>query len=379
MNLNYLSIIVLALCILFSYSKSWGQTQIFEENPDAMFELYQFRQHGTFYYQTLALELTEQNAYVGRKNDDPAKDWESYRMVYAWDISSIPENAQIHGAQLTFDLRITSNADPEVVENIIYRVKANSPQPGETPEQQWVRIRTAPTFHERAFYPDQYGQNLIDSQSFSGSHAFSDSIRARLSDGLFSIAVMTSDDENWGTGRGTRHFLNLRRDNLAVNAVELYIQWSPPAVHTVTVENSFGEGDVIVNGQAYPSGTQFQWEAGSSHTLEANEYHEFDDNGFTRVHDFERWRKGEDDNFPEQQNPISIEIDGDDTYTARFKTELHVTSDYTVLSGQTLTFDEGTTVYFHPGTRLTVNGKLIANGTPSNRITIRSLLDDPGS
>ena len=54
----------------------------------------------------------------------------------------------------------------------------------------------------------------------------------------------------------------------------------------------------------------------------------------------------------------------------------HVTSTVTVPAGVTLTIEPGTTLFFHPGTGLTVNGRLLAEGTSYQRITLTKV---PGS
>ena len=48
----------------------------------------------------------------------------------------------------------------------------------------------------------------------------------------------------------------------------------------------------------------------------------------------------------------------------------HVTGNITIPAGQTLTIQPGTVVYFDPGAKLTVNGRLLAEGTETRRITL---------
>ncbi len=54
----------------------------------------------------------------------------------------------------------------------------------------------------------------------------------------------------------------------------------------------------------------------------------------------------------------------------------HVTSTVTVPAGTTLTIEPGTTLFFDPGTSIIVNGRLVAEGTPYQRITFTKV---PGS
>ena len=51
----------------------------------------------------------------------------------------------------------------------------------------------------------------------------------------------------------------------------------------------------------------------------------------------------------------------------------------TVQNGTTLTVMPGTNIYFNPGYTLTVNGKLVAKGDPSNRITFTSTNSTPAA
>ncbi|HUT09819.1 MAG TPA: lamin tail domain-containing protein, partial [Thermoguttaceae bacterium] len=54
----------------------------------------------------------------------------------------------------------------------------------------------------------------------------------------------------------------------------------------------------------------------------------------------------------------------------------HVTGDVTVPAGSTLTIEPGTTVFFDQGRRITVNGRLVAEGTEYRRIRLST---EPGS
>ncbi len=74
-------------------------------------------------------------------------------------------------------------------------------------------------------------------------------------------------------------------------------------------------------------------------------------------------------------SPLSGTITADRTLQAA-DGPWHVTSTVTVPAGVTLTIGPGATLFFDPGTSLVVNGRLIAEGTPYERISLTKM---PGS
>jgi hypothetical protein len=73
--------------------------------------------------------------------------------------------------------------------------------------------------------------------------------------------------------------------------------------------------------------------------------------------------------------PISGTLTADKTLDAA-SGPWHVTGAVTVPAGETLTIEPGTTLFFEPDTSITVNGLLLAEGTPYQRITLTKV---PGS
>jgi hypothetical protein len=84
--------------------------------------------------------------------------------------------------------------------------------------------------------------------------------------------------------------------------------------YRITVENSFGGGNVLVDGGTYASGTSFTWNAGTNHTLQAIDG-QFDG---TYVQRFDNWSTGA------TSLSIGISVNANATYRVNFKKEFNI-------------------------------------------------------
>jgi len=96
--------------------------------------------------------------------------------------------------------------------------------------------------------------------------------------------------------------------------------------HTITVKNSFGGGNVIVDGKQYNNigvnGKPFTWIESSDHILLAIDQTFTDASGnFTRR--FNDWSRNS--SFYSSSNQTSVTVTGNDTYTANFLNEYNIT------------------------------------------------------
>lgn len=130
----------------------------------------------------------------------------------------------------------------------------------------------------------------------------------------------------------------------------------------VTVINSFGAGNVKVDGGTYASGTQFGWSVGSQHTLEAITGQMATQNGLTYQYNYLNWQKDSDPTDP--TNPKTISVGASSIYKANFDAQVNVNGTVTV---GTATIS-ASRVVFWPNAKLLVTGVLTAVGTPAQHI-----------
>ena len=95
----------------------------------------------------------------------------------------------------------------------------------------------------------------------------------------------------------------------------------PPLYH-VTVKNSFEAGSFKADGLTYRSGSEFEWEGGSSHVLEAID----GQSDGVYLQRYQNWAKFVNGSLAEtySSNPVTITVTGDGTYTANFKKEFNI-------------------------------------------------------
>jgi hypothetical protein len=87
--------------------------------------------------------------------------------------------------------------------------------------------------------------------------------------------------------------------------------------YSITVQNSFGGGNVKVDGQTYASGSSFTWNSGSTHSLEAIDSQT--SGGYNqRFNDWSGPQSG-------TNITLGITVGGNDTYSANFKKEFNIT------------------------------------------------------
>lgn len=84
--------------------------------------------------------------------------------------------------------------------------------------------------------------------------------------------------------------------------------------YSVTVQNSFGAGNVKVDGVTYASGTSFTWNSGTTHTLEAINLQ----NSGGYIRHFNNWSTGA------STLSITINVSQNDVYTANFSKEFNI-------------------------------------------------------
>ncbi|HWP81785.1 MAG TPA: right-handed parallel beta-helix repeat-containing protein, partial [Bacteroidota bacterium] len=320
-------------------------------------------------YQTISLVPLDPNAYVGRNDTYTPDDFrrrESFRMVYRWDISSIPDYAVIDNAKLTVDWYALSNkSGASTVKFYIKKFPADKWSASH--EEKWNAVASAAKY-DSISAPLSIPRNATD-RTFSGGSTFCIDIKNNLAGNYFYLSLQTDDDESWGTGLGSIHQVDIERGQDHIDqGIELIINYHIPN-YNVTVKNNYPGGSVYIDEVRHdnvPSeGVVNSWLGGTNHSVRAIDGQVVD--GYTW--NYGNWKNKDGQTVASTPNTsYSFQVTRDEILTASYTRQFVVSGTFTVGSGETRTFSPGDQIFFQPGAKLLVYGRLVANGTSSQRI-----------
>lgn len=325
-------------------------------------------------YSNNSLTYSSNQAFVGRNDaftDDALRRWESFRMMYRFDVSGIPDNATITSAKLQAWWSLGSNKPNDVT--VTFRIKSfPSDKWSGYPNDQWNAISTA-TKYDSINAPVSIPDNGTE-RNFSQGSPFCTAIQSSLSGNSFYMSMMTTDDETWGTGQGSVRDVNIKKSDVGGDGLFLTVNYTLPSSYTLIVKNDIDGGSLTVDDTLYTNvpitGKAFSWTANSQHTLLASTPQSLQQDGFPYTFSYSTWTRSDGQSF--SANPLPITATGNTTYEAKFDPQINISGTYTIASGQTGNINPRTTVYFGSGSKLIVNGTLTANGYSDQRILFRS-------
>ncbi|MHB1687259.1 MAG: T9SS type A sorting domain-containing protein [Ignavibacteriaceae bacterium] len=220
------------------------------------------------------------HAYVGKSDGlDPSGNKNTFRMIYLWDLSSIPTNATISTCTLSVKATITTNstANPYTYGFIIKQFPdANY---GSFANTQWSTIDNSTALDQQTAAP--LGGIISGTLNYSSGSSFVNYIQNCLSQRKVDIAVVGADEDwngptiNIGDFKGSTFLLNISYT-------------VPPSIVSFSVDNNFTvpngtHGNVIVNGTTYSAPHTFSnITAGTTFTLQAVSP-QTDNQGYQRV------------------------------------------------------------------------------------------------
>ena len=189
--------------------------------------------------------MTSDHAYTGRNDGyNPSYVFESFRMKYRWDVSSIPDNATITGA--TLYVSSLASSDKPNANSVTWQVKPLSGSdffPGTVTT--WTNI-TGATEYNHTTQPIT-GVEGTTTYSFPQGSSFCTAIGNSLTGNQFYIALKTSDDETWGTGQGSYHMIDVKQQGVTSQGARLVVNYTvSPTSYNITVQNDLPNNGGII-------------------------------------------------------------------------------------------------------------------------------------
>jgi hypothetical protein len=206
-----------------------------------------------------------------RVTDDTWRKYESFRMSYRWDVSSIHDSATIKSAKL--EIWFDSKSDNTKSDSMRFFVRSisNTVWGGLNDTAHWNGLARG-TVLARAGTPKNL-DNMIMERNYTEGSNFCKAIKQGLAGNYFNLSVVAENDETWGTGMGTYHRISIYNGYMnqgeGVRLTITYELDSSKLKYNVTVRNSFNAGRLIVDNDTVNSGSTFNWTPSSSHTFKA--------------------------------------------------------------------------------------------------------------
>ncbi len=250
------------------------------------------------------LENTTYHAYanteIGRKDgsvwpDDPASTNDIYRTRFKFNVSQIPDDATIDEVEFKFSF-LTPDPEDDCLD-CTAKIVSLPLTVGDDPENVFDKVGEGSTYEDDISYlASNFAKTIAD---------MADDLQNALSGDNFYVGAMSEDEDSDAT----------RAD---FSGVSITVTFTAP--YDVTVKNSFGEGDMKIDGTTMTipaAGESFEWIHNTNHTLEA----------LDQVVDGEEWVFNEwlYDGQSSSSRTLNITVSKDITYTASFDRILNVT------------------------------------------------------
>lgn len=211
------------------------------------------------------------HAYVG-KQDDVADYENTFRSVFGFNLSSIPQGAQIVNVTVSVAVTSTSSSATPVYEYDVYAYPQD-PYQYSNAEAAWsASMATSKILDLPSSQNMQCGYCVLG--TYQSNHAFSQYLQANFGNGCW--ISLKSALETWGGTYPPIHVMDMKRIAGQVSifpseAVMLEITYNESA--SVTFRNDFefadpSGPDFIIDGADRAHGYSTQWQIGSNHSIE---------------------------------------------------------------------------------------------------------------
>jgi len=255
----------------------------------------------------------------------------SARVAYQWDFSGIMNpNAVVTGVRLEIWYLGDGGCNVSVRQLDTYEYDLDA-------AGRWSAIKSGTEYTDFISIKNQYPPSNYIYLDLPVSNKIcedlSDAIRAGAK---YSLALMVEGDEEWPdmeqilTGS-----IQTNNNNNGCEGLKLTINYKIPV--NITVQNSFGAGRLLVDGDTVNSGTTFTWYSNESHTMKA--FSQYLNNGkYYPLKSSGMWLKNGSQFSGSNINPLQVQTSENAVYQSCFELpDMPVTVNQTLSSGHNTT------------------------------------------